>query len=148
MTDLRDKIAEIIHACTKQALSDYDVADDVIRNDPEIAEADRATADAIIAALPGMVAPLVWCNSTHHKHSGCMEYAETSAGTYFIIDDNDDFTGLFCDFVTIRDVTWFGTGSIDSHEIMSGVRGDDTTLLRAAANAHHAAAVVGAFTGS
>ena len=134
MTDLRDKIHQVVRG-----------------NLPATSRADmhaNDVTDAIIAALPGMVAPLVWCNSTHHKHSGCMEYAETSAGTYFIIDDNDDFTGLFCDFVTIRDVTWFGTGNIDSHEIMSGVRGDDTTLLRAAANTHHAAAVVAAFTGS
>ena len=63
---MRDEIAAIIHAGTKQALSDYDIADDVIRNDPQIAEADRATADAILAALPGMVPSLEWVKTTGH----------------------------------------------------------------------------------
>ena len=86
---------------------------------------------------PPKVKPLVWVSGTREKHLDCMEYSETAAGTYFIMDDNDDFTGLFCDFVTIRDVTWFGTGNMASHEIMSGVREDKTATLRAAAQADH-----------
>ena len=121
MTDLRDKIAEIIHAATKQSLSDYDVADEVIRNDPEIAEADRATADAIIAALPDMVAPLVWDEWDGGLTSSC-----TPWGKYILGHD-------LCLSIP-------GNGSLRRYET--------EFAAKAAANAHHAAAVVAAFTGS
>lgn len=103
-------------------------------------------AQCFIDALPGMVAPLVWHQSTSEIHHGCIEYAMTETGTYFICDDNDDFTGLYCDFVTIRDAQWFGSARGKSIEIISGVHEDETITLRTAANAHHRARIMSAFT--
>ena len=86
---MRDEITAIIHAGTKQALSDYDIADDVISNDPEIAEADRATAEAILDALPGMIPELVWsCSSSTDSH----HQSKTLFGSYYIERGKD---GLF-----------------------------------------------------
>ena len=89
------------------------------------------------------VKPLVWEDSTQYKHSGSVEYAETPFGTYFIIEDNDDFTGLYCKFVTLREVTWFGTGSVEPYEIMSHVYEEEATKLRAAAQADYNNRILG-----
>ena len=116
---MRDEIAAIIHAGTKQALSDYDIADDVIRNDPEIAEADRATADAIIADLPGMVVPLVWSKA---QTVGYAENVIQRSGQYRIGNVGAD---------------WVVTGF--SHFV--GLTYPTLEAAKAAANAHNAAAV-------
>ena len=89
------------------------------------------------------VKPLVWEDGSYYKHYGCFEYAETPFGTYFVIEDNDDFTGLYCKFVTLREVTWFGTGSVEPYEIMSHVYDDETTKLRAAAQADYNKRILG-----
>jgi len=127
MTDIRDKIAEIIHAGTKQALSDYDVADDVIRNDPEIAAADWATADAIMAAMPDMVAPLVWEEHPSKAFWRC----DAGFGIYKVYGMGGkpswDFDGL---------------------TVQVSLMAESVDAAKAAANAHNAAAVVAAFTGS
>jgi hypothetical protein len=60
MSDMREKLADIIHTGTTDALEDYGISRDTLIGDPEIYTADLATADAIIAALPDMVEPIVW----------------------------------------------------------------------------------------
>ena len=82
--------------------------------------------------------PLEWKHSTSKVHEGCTEYAETPFGTYFINYDNDDFTGMYCDFVYLGNCTWFGTGGANSREITSHVHEDEPyTETKAAAEAHY-----------
>ena len=108
MTDLRDKIAALIW------------------------ENDGArpawVADAIIAALPDMVAPLVWVKRT---------------GFWRASDCRDGFYEVFA----------LSGGRSTGHHIVRGQGtniGDGSSMASdiSAANAHHAAAVVAAFTGS
>jgi len=101
MTDLRDKIAAVIW---------------------ENEGARPAwVADAIIAALPDMVAPLVWDEWDGGLTSSC-----TPWGKYILGQD-------LCLSIP-------GNGSLRRYET--------EFAAKAAAQAHHAAAVVGAFTGS
>ena len=120
MTDMREKIASIVHKATKNALLDFDVSSDTIENDPQILETDRDTADAIIAALPGMVKPLEWddvgdkwntitCGRVQITQSGCFPHWDLSCAA-------PDFDGYF--------------DSLDS--------------AKAAANAHHRAQIMDA----
>ena len=104
MTDLRDKISAVMVAGKKQELSCY------------------AFADAIIAALPDMVAPLVW----EFDNGG-----DTYSGVYEIYNGAKN--------------EWHCVHSASSpSRIASGVSRDRAI---AAANAHNAAAVVAAITG-
>ena len=102
MTDMRDNIARIV-ADEKNGGDPYDIAED------------------IIAALPGMVAPLVW-----DEWDGGLTSACTPWGKYILGQD-------LCLSIP-------GNGSLRRYET--------EFAAKAAANAHHAAAVVAAFTGS
>ena len=111
MDDLRDKIAAVI-------------ADTLGEEHPM----DEHVADAIIAALPGMVAPLVW-NPTGISYL-------TQCGSYRIIDTpsrTDSFRLLSANFGTTYVGDFCGNGALQA--------------AKAAANAHNAAAVVAAFKG-
>jgi hypothetical protein len=101
--------------------------------------------DAIIAALPSLISPLVWEHSTYHKHEGCVEYAETSAGTYFIKDDLDDFTGLYCDFVYLDNCTWFGTGKANSENITTRNQDDSLVEIKELCDTHWRDHIMAAF---
>jgi hypothetical protein len=131
MTTAQDQIADII-------------SESIHEDSGHIFGIDEA-ADAILAALPEMIAPLVWEFGTRNKHYDCVEYAETKAGTYFICDDNDDFTGFYCTFVYLANCTWFGTGKANSTGIASRHHDVDLTLLKSAANTHHRATIMAAF---
>ena len=105
MTDLRDKIAAIID-----------------QNLPQDYDGGVEAADAIIAALPDMVAPLVW---------------EFDNG-------GDTYSGLYEIYNGAKN-EWHCVHSASSpSRIASGVSRDRAI---AAANAHNAAAVVAAITG-
>lgn len=70
------------------------------------------------------IKPLVW--EMHPAEDGhILAKSETIIGTYFICYDNDDFSGLYCDFVSVRDATWFGTGRVISSEVFSGIHYDE-----------------------
>jgi hypothetical protein len=131
MTTARDKIAEILS--------------EAMHTDSESFFCIDGAADAILAALPDMIAPLVWEGGTRNKHYDCVEYAETKAGTYFICDDNDDFTGFYCKFVYLGNCTWFGTGKANSRGIEDHHHDDDLSLLKSAANTDHRAIIMAAF---
>ena len=77
-------------------------------------------ADSIIAALPSMVVPLVWEKRT----SGSSEFPAWKSGMYLIVESLN--MGGF---------------------ILMGVTHGTLDEAKAAANAHHAAAAVAAFTG-
>ena len=113
---------------TQEKLDQYKAAWD------ECVERLKARAD-----LPPKVKALEWEDSTYSKHEGCREYAETPYGTYFICYDSDDFSGFYCDFVSAKDLTWFGSGSAQSQEIISHHHDDDFTFIKAAVQAHHEA---------
>ena len=116
------------HHCTHLSESEYDT--EYVRKD--------------IAFPTPTVKPLVWQQSTYQKHEGCVEYAETITGTYFISYDNDDFTGYYCDFVFLGNCQWFGTGGANSREILSGLHDDDLTTIKTAVQADHTARILSA----
>lgn len=62
--------------------------------------------------------------------------ADTPFGSYFIIDDTDDFTGWYLDFVSFKELTWFGSGKITSQNLMEHVHEDGTEKLEKAAQTH------------
>ena len=108
MTDMRDNIARIV-ADEKNGGDPYDIAED------------------IMAALPGMVAPLVWVKTT---------------GFWRASDCRDGFYEVFA----------LSNGRSTGHHVVraQGTNiGDGSSMASdiSAANAHHAAAVVAAFTG-
>lgn len=89
------------------------------------------------------VVPLEW---QYTANSDFIKKAITPLGVYFITDDTDDFSGLFCDFVSLKNATWFGTGTAESHEIIGGVHEDETTSLEAAAQADYERRTLSAIT--
>ncbi len=99
-------------------------------------------ADAILAALPeiiaDMVEPLEW---EEHPENGdpVMAKAVTKFGTYFICDDTDDFSGLYCEFITHQDATWFGTVRAKTELLFQYEHEDDHTNLYHIPNAHNRA---------
>ena len=107
MTELRNKIAALID-----------------QNLPEDYDAGFQAADAIIAALPDMVGPLVWVESEFFKSS--------SSGGYLLQHEHDASGAGFWAF-------GFSGTLISDHKTRASAI--------AAANAHNAAAVVSALTG-
>ena len=127
MIDLRDNIAALMW---RSQATDVGAPESVaIARTPEAfadeSDTTRATwlrlAVAIIAALPDMVAPLVW-----DEWDGGLTSACTPWGKYILGQD-------LCLSIP-------GNGSLRRYET--------EFAAKAAANAHHAAAVVAAFTGS
>jgi len=90
----------------------------------------QAAFDALMDAVPD----LVW-----ELERGCeyVEKAVTQFGTFFIVDDTDDFTGYFVDLVTHKDAKWFGSVTATSIEVVSCVKDDSIKPLKAIANAYH-----------
>jgi len=142
MNELREKMA--------QALLDLEVSRDGgascdILNAGEHTRCKHLSrADAIIAALPGMVMPLEW---EDHPLNGepVLSRALVKGGGYFICDDTDDFTGAYLDFVSCDDVRWWQHVRSTSQQLVGNHRDDDIEPLKAAAQAHYAGQVVEAF---
>ena len=116
MKPLRDKIAEIIDRETNARLMQDEID---ILNGHEVAQ-------SIIAALPDMVAPLVWVKHPSKDLWRC----GTGFGTYKV----------------------YGMGGkpswdFDSRTMQYSFMADTIDAAKDAANAHHAAAVVAAITG-
>ena len=107
MDDLRDKIAAFLDDARNEGLS------------------DQAIADAIIAALPTLVKPLVW-------DRGIVDCARLAQG------------GKYVACSTTPHGSWAGWlgGDSESREVHNSEE-----AAKAAANAHNAAAVVAAFKG-
>lgn len=61
--------------------------------------------------------------------------AVTALGTYFICDDVDDFSGLYCNFETHKDATWYGTVKADRQRIVRFEH--DHVTIQAAAQADY-----------
>jgi len=110
MNDLRNNIAAVIAETLGQEH-----------------QMDNHVADAIIAALPDMVAPLVWKKS---KKNPLVSTAKMNLGPQY----------------TMRiSLSWGAIWSVDA--VKGWHSASDEDAAKAAANAHHAAAVVAAITG-
>ncbi len=112
MTDLRDKIAQII-------------AQQTYRSDKPVSFEEIA--DAIIAAMPEMVQPLVW---------------QTVAGVRYVEDCVGDFTYNFDTSDRLPDegiILYYRQDELTSDELWTE---EDA---KAAANRHHAAQIMQAF---
>ena len=53
------------------------------------------------------------------KDPNVLAKAECIYGTYYICDDTDDFTGMYCNLVTLRDTKWWSFCKPESFEIFS-----------------------------
>lgn len=69
------------------------------------------------------VKPLVW-----EEYPVCdgpvMAQSVTPIGTYFVVNDTDDFSGLYCELITHKDALWFGSVNPQSHTICQHVHAD------------------------
>jgi hypothetical protein len=123
----REIIADIISVDTKNCLSDFDVSAETIASDVEFYEAMRASADAILAALPDMIAPLVW------ERLGSCRVSKVSEGQYAVekcgdrwaywLPENDEEDEPF----GFEDTEWDAKGSCDAHHraaIMAAFNGE------------------------
>ena len=115
MTELRDKIAAVV----------LDAINGVYEKSGTRAGYARAATDAIITALPYMVAPLVWHLSADHNG----RIANTVVGQYAVWDDEDPRWAF-----SRRG----GYNYIHVNDVESAIRG---------ANAHYAAEIASAFEG-
>jgi hypothetical protein len=114
MTDMREQIAAIIvrHWCSVTGnIDQYNMADD------------------IMAALPSMIAPLVW---DYRGNVSCT--AHTPFGKYLVETCHEDGFGMWTPRDETEDDPPFGYH-------------DDIHEAQAAANTHHRASIMAAFTG-
>jgi hypothetical protein len=114
MTDMREQIAEILRKYCYEGHNGrrLDVA-----------------ADAILAAMPDMIAPLVW---DYRGNVSCT--AHTPFGKYLVETCHEDGFGMWTPRDETEDDPPFGYH-------------DDIHEAQAAANTHHRAAIMAAFTG-
>jgi len=130
LDDLRQTLADVI--CSDRAVDNW-----------QATPSDYDLADAIIAALPGLVKPLEW--EDHPKDAPVISQAFVQGGGYFICDDTDDFTGAYLEFVSCDNVKWWQHVRSTSVELQGGFHDEDVTPLKAAAQAHHVAQIMAAF---
>jgi hypothetical protein len=119
MTDMRDKIADILRGGQLQHIEE-----DVM-------------ADAILAALPDMIAPLVWdgVENDGYATSGALGHS------YELVAF--DTLDRHCDYVWKADVS---DCNADERTIATPAQ-SSFKQAQAAANTHHRAAIMAAFTG-
>ena len=88
---------------------------------------DELEAAAMLRACKGRVKPLEW-----EDHPACdgpvLAKAVTLLGTYFIVDDTDDFSGLYLDLISHDDARWWQSVRATSTHIEEGWRGDVESL--------------------
>jgi hypothetical protein len=116
---MRDKIVEIL--C------------DELYEKRQCVEGQGEAADAILAALPNMIAPLVW-EQIAETESGEI----VAAGQYGI--DSGATTGLFYVIFNGHELLDDPSGSVIWYETLKDAQ--------SAANDHHRAAIMAAFTGA
>lgn len=56
--------------------------------------------------------------------------AHTMLGTYFICDDADDFSGMYCELVSHQSPTWYGTVKAKTRVITQYQHVDDASPLK------------------
>lgn len=129
---MRDKLASRIMLHDLQLLRDFGVGGDIYINDPECRDAAYIEADAIIAALPDMVEPLVWEDfggrGAKAAAWGKASYLITkwSDGRYELVESYPGYEG----------------------DNLAGGFVDTLEAAKAAANAHHHEQIMAAFNGA
>lgn len=115
MTDLREKLADIIYEKVYGKWQDED--------------GHETAADAIIAALPDMVVPLVWRGHNEVGHGRC-NYGFGAFGHWYAVSK----AGKLWNCMTYVDCKPFQIGYFQTKD-----------EAQAAANAHHRATILAAF---
>jgi hypothetical protein len=124
---MRDQIAEVLEI-SMDNVNDMDVTFEDIA---------RAGADAILAALPDMIAPLVW----EGVEDDCFVQSEAAGYTYEL--SVCDTLERSCDYVWRSDVRYMGKTEVNIATKSTA----SFEEAQAAANTHHRAAIMAAFTG-
>ena len=124
MTDLREQLADVIEVAIDNA------------HDMDVTHRDYASAaaDAIIAALPGMVPPLVW-EQSEGNFAGQTVWSYDSKQTQWIVQNGNEDHFVLCESLTIDFAPCSPvTGVYEALE-----------AAKAAAQAHHVATIMQAF---
>ncbi|WP_386681933.1 hypothetical protein [Loktanella sp. R86503] len=85
------------------------------------------------------IKPLEW---TYEPDAPDGRRADTIGGTYFIIDDTDDFTGYYLEFVTHNNAEWWGNVKVAREHLADQHYDDDLAPLEAIADAHNVARIM------
>jgi hypothetical protein len=106
-------------------MSARDKIADILENMPENMNGWEDAADAILAALPDMIAPLVW-------DKGIVDWAGLKQGGRYVA----------CSTFPEGSWAWWLDGDDESQDVC-----ENEQAAKAAANAHHRAAIMAAFNG-
>jgi len=89
------------------------------------------------------VKPLRW--EDHPADDGpVMSKAEALHGTYFIVDDTDDFSGLYVQLISHDKAQWWQHVRSTCETLVENVHSDDLGPLKAAAQADYEARILAA----
>ena len=89
------------------------------------------------------VKPLVW--EDYPADDGpVISKAVTLYGTYFIVDDTDDFSGLYLELVSHDDARWWQHVRSTCEILMEKIHDDDLLPIKAAAQADYEARILAA----
>jgi hypothetical protein len=104
-------------------------------------------ADAAIAALEPMdkprVKPLVW-EDHPADDDAVISKAVALHGTYFIVDDTDDFTGLYLQLISHDNAKWWQSVRSTCETLAENIHDDDLGPIKAAAQADYEARILAA----
>jgi hypothetical protein len=106
---------------------------------------DGSEIEYIRADLSPDVKPLEW-EDYPVVDGPVMSMSVTPIGTYFICDDMDDFSGLYCELVTHQSATWFGSVKPKKHVITQYNHTDDFSPIKAAAQEDYKRRILSALT--
>ena len=103
---------------------------------------DTPHADAALAEMGAVrVKPLRW--EDHPADDGpVMSKAEALHGTYFIVDDTDDFSGLYVQLISHDKAQWWQHVRSTCETLVENVHSDDLGPLKAAAQADYEARIL------
>jgi len=89
------------------------------------------------------VKPLVW--EDYPADDGpVMSKAVTLYGTYFIVYDTDDFSGLYLELISHDDARWWQHVRSTCETLMENIHDDDLAPIKAAAQADYEARILAA----
>jgi len=113
-----------------------DLARSIRKATPADALAAREARDKKIREEALRVKPLVWKEHPSDNRPA-LSKAVTSFGTYFIVDDMDDFSGVYLQFVSHDRAKWWQHVRSTCETIMENYHEDDLAPVKAAAQADY-----------
>ena len=144
--DKRERVARAIFRAdvpTNMVAADWD-SSAILGAENSCRKTVYRMADAALAEIGGArVKPLRW--EDHPADDGpVMSKAEALHGTYFIVDDTDDFSGLYVQLISHDKAQWWQHVRSTCETLVENVHSDDLGPLKAAAQADYEARILAA----